>query len=251
MTFITRQDQINNLNIQDLSIAAQNLILDQPKLVKERENSRVNYAQKCIRDLIDPKSNVGHNEALGLALLDLIGTGGHNGLGRNFGGASERGPIFSTCGTGRRNAHDGSAWDLAIVEAVNKIGTEFLNVQNVVFFVSLMDKEDDGIMVPALCMREKYNDGDPWVLFYLKGDDDFKIIQDKNLVSQTRALLGQSLLALTREQYFIALMDSESVYDSSLGHNVTHSGIELDDSLFTEEGIRSIGEAFEFYNSKV
>lgn len=253
MSFITRQDQINDLNIQNLGITAQNLILNQPKLIEEREKSRIDYASECILDLIDPTSKVVHVEAIGLALLDLIGTGGHNGLGRNYGGASERGPVFNSCGTGRRNAHDGPAWDQAIMAAIEKVGAEFLGVQHVTFSVDLIDRDDNGNGkgVPALCMQEKYNHESPWVLFYLDDEEGFKVIQDNNMLVQTRALLGQILIALTRDQRFIGLIDDDSSYDSSMGHNVTHSGLKLDDSLFTEEGIKIIGQAFEFYNSKI
>lgn len=250
--YITKLDQIQRLGIESLSSEVQNLILSQPRLVEEREKSRSDYAVTCIKNLIDPSASIGQVEALGLALLDLIGTGGHNGLGRNYGGASERGPVFSSCGTGRRNAHDGPAWDLAIMEAITKVGAEFLGVKLVSFSISLIDKDEDGKLVPALTLQEKYEEEDPWVLLYLDGDeDDLKVIQDKNMLMQVRALLGQALIALTRDQILIGLIDADSEYEPSLGHSVTHSGLLLDKSLFMEEGIKIVSEAFEFFNSKV
>ncbi len=239
MTFITKQDQARELGISDLSEYAQNLILNTEQKKWERELSRIEFTKSILSDIKDKSS---FEQAIGMGVLELIGTGGHDGLGWNYGGSSDRHDHFSRCGTGRRRANDGSAWDDSIRIGIEIFARDYLgqSIGRFEFVITMMELDDK--LVPALAMRD--NNGDDTCLFWLaqeEQDDSFHFIN--NTFPNIRALCGQVLITLTREQEYIALTCADSSYDSTKGYNTSHGGIKIDRSMFSEMGIELMGRA--------
>lgn len=239
-TFITKQDQAVELGIQDLSEYAQNLVLNTEQKKWEREQSRISFVKNILSEI---KTKSSYEQAIGMGLMELVGTGGHDGLGWNYGGSSDRHNHFARCGTGRRRANDGSAWDSAIRIGTEIVARDYLgqHIGRLEFVITMMELDDK--LVPALAMRD--NNCYDTCLFWLaqeEGDDEFHF--NNNTFPNVRALCGQVLIALTREQDYIALTCSDSSYDSSKGYNISHGGIKIDQHMFSEEGIKLVGEAF-------
>lgn len=243
-TFITKQDQAVELGISELSEYVQNLVLNTEQKKWEREQSRISFTKSILSEI---KQKSSFEQAIGMGILELIGTGGHDGLGWNYGGSSDRHEHFSRCGTGRRRANDGSAWDDSIRIGTELFARDYLGQPTGRFEFIITMMELDNKSLPALAMRD--GNGDDTCLFWLgqeEQDDEFHFVN--STFPNIRALCGQVLIALTREQKYIALTCGDTTYDSNRGYNVSHVGIAIDQSLFNEDGIKLMGDALTYFS---
>lgn len=242
INIITRQIQLSNLGMSDLPEVAANLILSQPHLVAEREESRV----RAVRDILTMTvtEDMGEEARILLLVAELIGTGGHNGLGSNFGGETNRLPIFAQLGSGRRRATDGATWDRAIKTALQREMRDYVRSEKPAHLddteCHLKMEVVNGELLLTVTDRNHSEAAVEYLLGSLPSEYSNILANHHRLgtISTMRALIGQLLIALTREQDFIALTHN----DTDSGRAV--AGIRIDQSCRTPEGKVIIGEAF-------
>lgn len=247
---ITRNVQINQLGLETLPEMAQDLVLSQPAMVQERVESRQNHVRTCLEQV---QATLGRKDpaySMFALVCELLGTGGHNDLGTQWGGETMRLPWFSTCGTGRRHAGDGPAWDDALRMVLHQLvqeypdeegssngrltlrwDPEFKEVELVVRYSTT-----DEIAI----IEELYSHDESWEI------DTVKPVMELGLARSMRTLCGQLLVALTRGQDHLALTHN----DIHLG--TAHSGIAIDRESFKAPGaLEAVGKGFEYWSHKI
>lgn len=247
---ITRNVQIEAMGLKDLPEMAQDLILSQPANVRARIESREAHVRTCLESIQEKLGRKDRAYSILAMVAELIGTGGHQGLGTQWGGETMRLPWFATCGTGRRHANDGGAWDDAIrmvlhqlVQAYNdeegssngkltlRYDPEFREVELVVRYSTTGE---------VAAVEQLFSQYESWEI------DTVAPIMELGLARSMRALSGQLLVALTRDQDHLALTHS----DVHLG--TAHSGIAIDLESFKAPGaLEAVGKGFEFWSHKL
>jgi hypothetical protein len=118
--YTTRQDQAAALAMAEIDGPAGDLLLR--LAVIERHERRVATATAVAlaaaeAEGYDLEDQAPH--AWSILAADMIGVGGHVGL---TGAATLRVPALRACGSGRKQAGDGGAWDAAIAAAMASVG---------------------------------------------------------------------------------------------------------------------------------
>lgn len=247
---ITRKMQLNALGLEDLPEMAQDLVLSQPANVLARVESRKAHVLHCL-DAVQEKLGRKDQAYSILALVcELLGTGGHNDLGTQWGGESARLPWFQSCGTGRRHAHDGAAWDDALRQALHQLVEGY------------GDKEGSRNGVLTLRWDPSFNEVDLMVRYQTTGEtcvveqpcsqdeswetDCVVPIMELGLASSMRVICGQLLVALTRGQSHLALTHAD------VDDGRAWAGIEIDVESFKAPGaLKTVGEGFEYWSNKL
>lgn len=112
MTFITQQQQLDNLVILEDWKAAKKAVIKDKGLIQERVRSRIEVVEVLTESFIEGR--LPYYTRVLLPILELIGGGGHDHLGSNYEGNTERLHLYQGCGSGRVFAKDGQAWDAAL-----------------------------------------------------------------------------------------------------------------------------------------
>lgn len=247
---ITRQSQIEAMGLETLPEMAQDLVLSQPANVQARRESREAHVRTCLEQVQDTLGRKDRAYSILALVAELMGTGGHQGLGTQWGGETLRLPAFATCGTGRRHAGDGGAWDDAIrmvlhqevEEYPDEEGSsngrltlrwdpEFSEVELVVRYSTTGE---------TAAVEQSYSQDSSWEY------DTVKPVMELGLARSMRALSGQLLVALTRDQDHLALTHN----DVHMG--TAHSGIEIDlDSFKAPGALEAVGLGFEYWTNKL
>lgn len=247
---ITRQSQIEKLGLVNLPEMAKDLVLNQPTNVKERVESRMTHVRNCLEAVQSKLGREDRAYSILVLVAELIGTGGHNDLGTQWGGETTRLPFFATCGTGRRHAGDGGAWNQAIRDVLHDEISSYpdetgsTNGQLTIHWdsqfreVELMVRYSTTGEIAAV--EQLYSQDESWEV------DVTGPLMALGLARSMRALLGQTLVAVTRDQAYLALTHND------VTDGVTWNGIAIDvDSFKTPGALEAVGLGFEFWSNKL
>lgn len=265
---ITRETQIQAMGLENHNGAIRELILNSPMHKEARQLSRLN----AVMGIIDNVGNHIDNDPISFkygilsALLELIGSGGTDDLGTNFGGVSERNPLFRDLGQGRRHAADGPMWDKSIRSAIDKWLTDNLHVSHGTHEIPKWEFElhykvaEDG--EGEIHLVAHVGGGDPrttvvywWDQYTVEGSLDTLMSKEVGEVPSLKAFFGQVILAVEKDDkhhQHIPLIHSDWV-ETNGGRATGYpgGGIKLDRSLFTEEATKLLDLQFEYYSSQV
>jgi|GEM_PF-5443981 len=121
--YLTRSSQTTRLG--ELGVTGRAAEMALKLLAPVRHDARIQLAHKAAQDWA--AQAIGADNPHMLHAICLIGALDQAGIGGTYGvtgGSTERHPAFAACGTGRKHARDGGAWDAAI--APLPMGAEFL-----------------------------------------------------------------------------------------------------------------------------
>lgn len=222
MTIITKQQQAEILGISSLSGQTQDFILNQPQYVTERHESRKDHVMYILNS-IDP-TNLDYTECIELVILELIGQGGHSGMGSNHGGSTDRLPIFQSLGSGRKRASDGHVYDRLLVQAMHEYMDKIHGVPG-----QLVLKWEPGFYdSPTISWQYKGVDGvrhDTVMCLSKKCDGMLEMLKNYDAKENMLALVRQLILGLVENQDYIPLLVDVGEYTSASG--VDSGGIYL------------------------
>lgn len=189
MTFITQQQQLDNLVVLEDWKEAKKAVIKNKDLILERVRSRIEVVETLTESFIEGR--LPYYTRTFIPILELIGSGGHDRLGTNYEGSTERLHLYRGCGSGRVFAKDGAAWDAALWSYCEEtLGGEFAPTiqvfgNEVVIF--------SGSKVLFL--------GDRSLLSLLLEADDYMGMDPRNgLLGRLRGLLHQVKLAVGRNE---------------------------------------------------
>lgn len=247
---VTRQSQIEAMGLGNLPEMAQDLVLSQPDNVLARVESRKEHVRACLEQVESKLGNGDKAYSILYLVCELIGTGGHQGLGRQWGGETTRLSHFESCGTGRRHAGDGGAWDAAISSVLHDEVAAYADEEGSVNGKLVIHWDDQWKEVELVtryhstdevCVVEQLFSHDPdWE------PDTVPSLMELDLARSMRALLGQLLVALTRDQRFLALTHNDTI------DGFAWNGIVIDRDSFKAPGaLESVGLGFEYWSNKL
>jgi len=119
---MTRKERLEDLAEMGITGAAADVVLKAEAL--SRHFARVQMAVDSAFRWVGMKAlDETHRMALAWAACILDSSGARGICGSGINGSTQRFPAFSNCGSGRKYANDGPAWDAAIAQAASEIST--------------------------------------------------------------------------------------------------------------------------------
>lgn len=213
MTFITQKQQLDNLVVLEDWKAAKKTVIKNKDLIQERVRSRIEVVETLTESFIEGRLP-DYTRTL-IPILELVGSGGHDRLGTNYEGNTERLHLYQGCGSGRVFAKDGQAWDAALWAYCEE-------TMGGVFAPTI--QAFDGEVVIFSGSKVVFL-GDRSLLSLLLEADDYMGMDPRNgLLGRLRGLLHQVKLAVERgdESVYLRVNNCHLVIgDSVFGNNHT------------------------------